>query len=230
MSKLKVTKVTIRNPATGKSASIDVPDDAPINGGPKAKDPDLGEALDFPTDFHPHLCVAKRKKDQAPQAEHGVSFRRVGADAHVYATNMLLGVRLVLTGQGEFVPPAGAVVPAKAMRLVAQAEDEIARLWFGKGKVRIRVDGEQHEFRLIDVLPFPGDESEQFSGIEAAAHRVNDCRVNAAQLARVQKALGVEFVELVQKGRGAVLVVPEGRVGDRAGALALEGEEREPKA
>lgn len=197
--------------------------------GKRGKDsPDLGGAILFPTDVQPHLVCARPKKNQQLQAEHGVTFRRVGDDCHVYATDRKLAFRLVLEGDGQFVPPAGAVVPRKAMQLVARAEAELVSIWFGKGKVRIRADGEQHDFRLIDVLPFPGDESEAFVGAEAAARRVNNCRISGSQLARLQKALGAEWLELVQPRRGMVIAVPGGAAdadavaaGDRLGALTL---------
>lgn len=176
----------------------------------------------FPTELQPHLCCRRRKKSEAPQAEHGVTFRRVGGDCHVYAYDGLVAVRVVLKGDGQHVPPAGCVVPAKAFRAIADAEGETAAIAFKGGQVRVTIDGDEHKFRVLDVLPFGGDESELFEGEASATRKVVGCSLNAKALARLQRALACEYVELSQPRRGKVIVTPGSVAGaERVGVMAL---------
>jgi hypothetical protein len=185
---------------------------------------ELGDPILIDTALQLHLVVAKKKQKELPQAEHGINFRRVGKDCHVYASDAKSAVRVVLFGDGRLVPANGCVIPAKAAKLIASADDDHAALWFHKGRVLIRVDGDSHEFRMIDVLPFAGEVGalDVFAMADSAPRRVANCRINAAQLARVQKALAVEWVELAQARKGSLLVMPEGDADSpKLGALAL---------
>lgn len=181
----------------------------------------LGAPIMWDTSLRLDLVVAKRKKDQLPQSEHGVSFRRVGRDCHVIANDGKAAVRVVLAGDGHLVPEQGCVVTRKAMLAMVGAEDEQAMLWFTKGRVRIVVDGGTHQFRLLDVLPFQDGADKDFDSARGAAPRVQNCRINAAQLVRIQKALAVEWIELTQPRKGIVMVLPTGDVGHKLGALSL---------
>lgn len=175
----------------------------------------------WPVFLQPHLLVARAKKGAPPQSEHGVSFRRVDDDVHVYATDGVMAMRVVLEGDAEAIPVGGAVVPAKAFRLLTQASGEHAAIRFSNGRVIVQVDGELHDFALIDVLPFPGDHSATFAAPESAAKRVTSARFSAGRLLRLQKALGVEWIELRQVSRGMALVLPEGEICASMGALAF---------
>lgn len=179
-------------------------------------------AIHFPTDLQPHLCCRRRKKSETPQADHGVTFRRVGDDCHVYAFDGVVAMRVVLQGDGENVPPAGCVVPAKAFRVIAEADGDMAAIAFNGGQVRVTVDGDEHKFRVLDVLPFGGDESEMFSGEATASRKVVGCSMNAKALARLQRALACEYVELLPPKRGRVIVQPGSAEGvERVGVMAL---------
>lgn len=194
----------------------------PANGVKTVVVPIVSGSIQFPTDLQPHLCCRRRKKSEAPQADHGVTFRRVGNDCHVYAYDGVVAMRVVLEGEADNVPPAGCVVPSKAFRVIAEADGELAAIAFKGGQVRITVDGDEHKFRVLDVLPFGGDESELFAGEANASRKVSGCSMNAKALARLQRALACEYVELLQPKRGRVIVQPGSAEGvKRVGVMAL---------
>lgn len=179
-------------------------------------------SIQFPTDARMHLLCAKLKKDQAPLAEHGVSFHRVGEDCHVFASDGKSGMRLILVGEGENVPERGAVAPRRAIETACKSEEELVGIAFAKGKIHVTSGSERHSFRLIEVLPFPDEGRQAFDGATTAAKSIRGCLINASQLARVQKALGADYVELRQPRRGMVLALPPApNEGVRVGALAL---------
>lgn len=167
---------------------------------------ELGDGLHFPTNLRPHLVCAKRKKDENPIAEHGVTFRRAGADCLVEAGNRIACVSILLDGQGEDGPHL-AVVPAEAMEIIAGAEDELATLWFADCKVHILVDQAVHEFFVLQPdLPM----FEQLRDTDARQRMVAGVALDATQLVRIQKALGTEMVALRHHSKNVLSVYPDG--------------------
>ena len=86
-----------------------------------------------------------------------------------------------------------------------------AALWFTDGKARIAVDGELHEFRLIDALAFAGEAV--FTGHETARPSLRRMNGDATNLVKLQKAMGAEVIEVAQAERGAVFVMPLDKAG-----------------
>jgi hypothetical protein len=180
---------------------------------------ELGPPLYWPTEFKPHLVARKKKAKEEVRAEHGVSFQRDGGDCIVEATNGIAWVRIRLKGEGEHAP-SRAIVPAKAMRLLAQAEAEMAALWFHGVKVAIVVDDEIHEFRCIPPeLPFPSPELDS----RASGRVLTDFQANAEQLHLVQQALAANFLSVRSLKKGAVALLPDGAESGTAGFLATVG-------
>jgi hypothetical protein len=177
---------------------------------------ELGPPLSWPTQFRPHLVARKKKAKESLRAEHGVSFSRDGADCVVEATNQIACVRIRLKGEGEQAPTR-AIVPAKAMRLLAQAESEMAAIWFHGVKVAIVVEDEIHEFRCIPPeLPFPTPELDA----RTAGRVITDLQANAEQLWLVQQALAANFLSVRSLKKGAVALLPDGEESGTAGFLA----------
>ena len=83
----------------------------------------LGAPILLPTDLEPHRVCAKRSKKDKATAMHGIAFRRVG-------------MRMLLRGDAELVPETGVVMPAKAAKLIASADEDMAALWFVNGRMR----------------------------------------------------------------------------------------------
>jgi hypothetical protein len=184
-----------------------------LSGTPEEVSAQLREVFGPPiwlrTALELHLLCAKREKDKPTEPVHGVIFRRLNDDdAVVYATNNRSAVRLLLPNDASLVPELGAVVPAKAMKLIAAAEDENAAFWFADGRVRIAVDGEIHEFRLLKVDAL--DCEPVFLGATGSVLRTTGFAVPADQLASIQKAMACEWVALRQPRKGVVAVLPDG--------------------
>lgn len=165
----------------------------------------LGPPLSWPTQYKPHLVARKKKAKEELRAEHGVSFQRDGGDCVVEATNGIAWVRIRLKHEGDEAP-VRAIVPAKAMRLLAQAEAEMAALWFHGVKVTIVVDDEIHEFRCIaPELPFPTPELDARAG----GRVVTDLQANMEQLHLVQQALAANFLAVRSLNKGAIALLPD---------------------
>lgn len=180
---------------------------------------ELGPPLYWPTQYKPHLVARKKKAKEEMRAEHGVSFARDGDDCLVEATNQIAWIRIRLGHEGEQAP-AKAIVPAKAMRLLAQAESEMAALWFHGQKVAIVVDDEIHEFRCIPPeLPFPTPELDA----RTAGRVITDLHANAEQLHLVQQALAANFLSVRSISKGVVALLPDGEESGTAGFLATIG-------
>ena len=189
---------------------------------------ELGPGLSWPTRFRPHLVAAKKKAKETLRAEHGVSFRRDGEDCVVEATNSIAMVRIRLRHEGE-PAPTRAVVPAKAMKLLAAAENESATLWFHGTKVTIVVDDEIHEFRCIPPdLPFPTPDLADIGG--AALSGVH---LDAEHLLNIQRALAGVSLAFRAVRRGTIALLPDGmKQTDEVGFLQLwnDTEREEPAA
>jgi hypothetical protein len=189
---------------------------------------ELGPGLHWPTCFRPHLVAAKKAAKEALRAEHGIAFRRDGDTCIVEALNGISLVRIVLPGEGSCAP-VRAVAPKKAMKLLAAAEDEFARLWFKGPHVTILVDESIHKFKLIPPdLPFPTPDFVADKGARA----LSGVTLNGEALALIQKALAVEAVSLRQCKKGTIAVLPEdGTDTENCGFLALFNDvEREEKS
>jgi len=195
----------------GKQAEVDITDLSPEQAAEKLRAM-FGAPILFPTDLQMHRVCAKRAKKEPPTAMNGITFRRVDGDAVAYAMNGTIAMRVVLEGDAELVPEAGAILPAKAAKLISEAEQDTAALWFiDGGKARIAVDGELHEFRLIDALAFAGEDV--FAGHETAKPALRRLNGDATNLVKLQKAMGAEAIEVAQAERGAVFVVPLDKAG-----------------
>lgn len=210
--------------ATKKPAvkiSVDLTDLTPEQAAAKLREA-FGAPIFIPTDLQPHRLCRKKAKNEKWTAMHGMTFRRDGEDVVAIAMNGRAGVLIRLEGDAELVPETGAVVPAKALKLIAAATDEMAALWFSNGRARIAVDGEIHEFRLVDALAF--DSGSNFEGASRAPRSLRGVVADAGQLAKLQRAMACEYVELRDGGKGAVFVLPgDSPAGaERIGLLTLE--------
>jgi hypothetical protein len=188
---------------------------------------ELGPGLHWPTRFRPHLVAAKKAAKEALRAEHGVSFRRHESDCWVEATNAVALVRVVLEGEADHIPER-VVAPVKAMKVLAAAEEDLARLWFHGPFVTIVVDEAIHRFKVIPPdLPFPAPELVP----DRHARALAGVALNAEALAKMQKALDVEGVALRACKKGTVAVLPQdGEATENCGFLALWNDvEREEK-
>lgn len=182
---------------------------------------EIGPPLSWPTQYKPHLVARKKKAKEEVRAEHGVSFQRDEGDCLVEATNGIAWVRIRLGHEGEQAP-ARAIVPAKAMKLLSQAEAEMAALWFHGVKVTIVVDDEIHEFRCIaPELPFPTPALDASKG----GRVITDLQANMEQLHLVQQALAANFLSVRSLKKGAIALLPDGdEKSGTAGFLAtIEG-------
>jgi len=180
---------------------------------------ELGPPLTWPTRFKPHLVAKKKKAKETLSAAHGVTFKRADADCLVEATNGIAFVRIRLGHEGAQAPTIG-IVPAKAMKLISQAEDELASIWFHGNKVAIVVDDEIHEFRCIPPdLPFPTQDLDP----KGAPRTVSNVHLDADHLFRVQQALDASSLAF-RSLKGMVALVPDGVEGENFGCLALWGD------
>jgi hypothetical protein len=186
---------------------------------------DLGVGLWVPRQFRPHLVAARRSAKEKLADKHGVSFRRVGDDCLVEATNGVASISILLEGEGERAPAVRTVIPARAMKLISAAaaeEIDLAEVWFRGTRVIVRVGDEYHTFRVIQPdLPFPGE------NLLAAktGPSVYDLCIDATLLLQVQKALGAPTVGIHRAGKGHVAIFPEGEVTSLAvGFLATCGD------
>jgi len=211
--------MTKRSKAT--TVTVDISDLPPEEAAAKLREA-FGAPILFPTDLQPHRVCAKKAKKDKPTAMHGVTFRRSGSDVVACAMNGRAAIRVVLHGDAELVPETGAVIPAKAAKMIAGATDELAAMWFANGRVRIAADGEIHEFRLLDALAF--DAEATFAASNRAPRSLRGVVADAGQLAKLQRAMACEYVELRDGGKGSVFVLPgDNPAGaERIGMLVLE--------
>lgn len=169
---------------------------------------EIGPGLSVPTDIKPHLCAVKRGKNDKEAPEHGVQFRRDGRDCLVEAQNGIACVSICLGGEAEQVPEGGAVVPERAMALIAKAEAEFAQVWFHEGKVTVFVDDAVHEFFQIPrELPFA---VENLRAKPRGMRLLQGLTYDAEQMLRIQRALGASHVALRQADKHLLSVWPMG--------------------
>lgn len=215
---------TSKKPAV--KVSVDLTDLSPEQAAAKLREA-FGAPIFIPTDLQPHRLCQKKAKNEKWTAMHGMTFRRSGDDVVAYAMNGRAGIRILLEGDAELVPETGAVVPAKALKLIAAATDDMAALWFSNGRARIAVDGEIHEFRLLDALAFNAEAS--FAGAAKGSRSLRSVVADAGQLAKLQRAMACEYVELRDGGKGSVFVLPgDSPAGaERVGLLVLEHDREE---
>lgn len=188
---------------------------------------EFGSGILFPTHLRPHLVCAKAKKGDRLYAEHGVTFRRHGADCLVEAGNRIAFVSILLENEGEDSPRL-AVVPREAMEIVAAAEDELARIWFHDVKVYVLVDQAVHEFFLLQPdLPI----GQNLRDTDARQRSLAGPQLNAAELAKVQKALACDSLAMRWHSRGVVSLYPDGiEKSPHRGYLATYSSSEEPTA
>jgi len=181
---------------------------------------ELGHPLMWPTKYRPHLCARKKTKKEQLLPIHGVAFKRDGDHCMVHASNNRALVRIRLPHQGVYAP-SQAIVPVKAMRMLAAATDEEACLWFSGTKVSILVDDELHQYRCIDPeLPFPSPELDR-----KATGTVSRVTVNATYLEQIQEALAATCLEVRFPNEHMISLIPEGdEKSDGWGFCALIGE------
>lgn len=167
----------------------------------------MGSGIHFPTQYRPHLVCARAKKGDKLYAEHGVTFRRDGGDCLVEAGNQIAFVSLLLEGEGEEAPHL-AIVPREAMEIIAGADDEMATLWFRDCKVWVLVDQAVHEFFVLQPdLPMGG---ESLRATDLRQKNLRGPQLNAAELAKIQKALACESLAMRWHSRGVVSLYPDG--------------------
>lgn len=168
---------------------------------------EIGPGMSVPTEFRPHLCAVRLGKSDKEQPHHGVFFRRRGDDCLVEASNGVATVSICLLGEGNQCP-GEAIVPARAMQLVATAEADFAQLWFHEGKVTVFVDDALHEFFQIPKdLPFP---TENLREKPKGTRLLQGVAFDTEQLFRIQKALGTDHVALRQADKQLLSVWPNG--------------------
>lgn len=182
---------------------------------------ELGHPLSWPTRYRPQLCCAKRKKDEAAKPLHGVAFRRDGDHCMVEATNGRVFVRYRLRYEGVYAPHQ-AIVPAKAMGLMSEAEDELACVWFTGTKVAVLVDSELHQYQCIAPdLPFPEPMFER-----KGAREIRAVGLDAKLLLKAQLALDCGSLLLRSPRKGILALLPDGdEKSDAWGFLATVGSE-----
>lgn len=170
----------------------------------------LGAGLWFSTSYRPHLAVTKKAATEKLADVHGVSFRRVGEDAVVEASNGVSSISITLHGEAGNVPVARVVVPAKAMALIAAAGNDVetARIWFAGGRVYIGIAHELH------TRP-------------RGRRSMRSVVVDAEQLHLIQKALGDDWVELREVSKAIAAVLPHGVDGDAIGFICLRAGQHE---
>lgn len=181
----------------------------------------MGSGISFPTNLRPHLVCAKARKGDKLHAEHGVTFRRDGGDCLVEAGNQIAFVSLLLEGEGEEAPHL-AIVPREAMEIIAGADDEMATLWFRDCKVWVLVDQAVHEFFVLQPdLPMGG---ESLRATDLRQKNLRGPQLNAAELAKIQKALACESMAMRWHSRAVVSLYPDGvEQSPHRGFLALWG-------
>lgn len=175
-----------------------------------------GPGITLATSYQLHLVTAKRGKKDKLAPRHGVTFRRRGADLLIECSNDRAFVSLLRQGDGEAFAPGRSldprvvmVAPAKAMELIAKAQEGLAQLWFAGGKVSILVDDALHEFWQIpcDELPFDDDQVPMRDRHYRSA-MVGGFGIEAAELLKLQKALGADQVEIRRASKGLLSVFP----------------------
>lgn len=168
---------------------------------------EIGPGMSLPTQFRPHLVAKKLSAKDNETPFHGVCFRREGDDCIVEATNGIGAVSICLQSEGNQCPDM-AVVPARALALVAKAKAEFAQLWFHAGKVTVFVDDALHEFFQIPRdLPFPTEDLRKKS---KGTRLLSAVTFDTEQLHRIQKALGTDHVALRQADKHLLSVWPQG--------------------
>lgn len=207
MSKRSKESVTVTDGA-GRAATIDGDDlEALANAS----------TILVPTWFQPHLCVTKRSKDdKEARREHGVTFRKVAGGVVMEAQNRIVTVSILLSGKtGLHV--SEVTVPAALMALVAEAaaaDIDMAQLMFIGHRVRATIGNSTHEYPLIQAdLPFPGQNVRELGFGKSGSSFAP--RIDALQLAKVQRALNANQLELRRVNRGLVALLPDGD--DRSG-------------
>lgn len=169
---------------------------------------EIGAGLSVPTDIKPHLCSTRLSKSNKEMPCHGVQFRRSGEHCLIEAQNGIACVSICLLGEAEQCPENGAVVPARAMALIAAAKAEFAQVWFDSGKVTVFVDDAVHEFFQIPRdLPFP---IEDLRLKPRGMRLLQGVTYDAEQMLRIQRALGASHVALRQADKLLLSVWPQG--------------------
>lgn len=184
---------------------------------------EVGPGMSVPTHYKPHLLCKKLGKDDKESDYHGVTFRRLDGDCVLEAMNGVAAVSIVLEGEGEQCPEAGAIVPARAMRLIAAAKAEFAQVWFADAKVTVFVDDAVHEFFLIPpTLPFA---VAYLRDKPTGSRMVSGAAVDGDMLHRLQKALAASHVAIRKIDKALLGLVPESDdQGMNRGFLATVGE------
>ena len=114
------------------------------------------------------------------------------------------------------------------MEIVAAAEDELARIWFHDVKVYVLVDQAVHEFFLLQPdLPI----GQNLRDTDARQRSLAGPQLNAAELAKVQKALACDSLAMRWHSRGVVSLYPDGiEKSPHRGYLATYSSSEEPTA